>query len=288
MYAINVSRILPQYVRLQVLYLNTSAYSHNDACIPVSWIVSSHRASEAMKNIVSILVYVVFFEDNFTYLRCRGYSFCNPQRSTTPADEWHRSTRTELRIDLLCPLTSDIRVQGPRDLSETSVKGVRRWPGRRTVARLTFSSKSASFDWRRGTRQVVSRMVTAAAGRSLRVGLSSTFLPQDTVRTAQLSAKFVAIASRTSVVERPEHGRIPESAPEQQTHPLTPFVVSSDCMWETSSVCCVSVTVEPSPITLSAEFNSRLINIYSSSELVISVWLAFQIKVSTLGPWPVI
>ena len=25
---------------------------------------------------------------------CRGYSFCNPQLSTTPSDERHKSTRT--------------------------------------------------------------------------------------------------------------------------------------------------------------------------------------------------
>ena len=77
---------------------------------------------------------------------------------------------------------------------------------------------------------MVSRLVTVAAGRSLRVGFSSTFLPQDTFRTAQLSAKFVAVAARTTLVERPEHGRIPLSAPEQQTHPLTPSDVSSDSM----------------------------------------------------------
>ena len=73
---------------------------------------------------------------------------------------------------------------------------------------LTFSCKSKTLDWRRGTRQVVSSLVTVAAGRSLRVGFSSTFLPQDTFRTAQLSAKFIAITARTTLVERPEHGRI--------------------------------------------------------------------------------
>ena len=77
---------------------------------------------------------------------------------------------------------------------------------------------------------VVSRLVTVAAGRSLRVRFSSTFLLQDTFRTAQLSAKFVAITARTSFVERSEHGRIPLSAQEQQTHPLTPSDVGSDSM----------------------------------------------------------
>ena len=55
---------------------------------------------------------------------CRGYSFCNPQRSTTPCDERHRNTRTATRNDLLRLLTSGIGVQELRDLSETSVRGV--------------------------------------------------------------------------------------------------------------------------------------------------------------------
>ena len=147
---------------------------------------------------------------------------------------------------------------------------------------LTFSSKAVTLYWRRGTRQVVSRLVTVAAGRSLPVGVSSTFLPQDTFRTAQLSAKFVAITVRTTLVERLELGPIPLSAPKQQSRPLTPSDVSSDSMWETSSVCCV--TVEPSLITYSPDIYSRIINIYSSSELIIFVWLAIQIKVSPLGP----
>ena len=69
-----------------------------------------------------------------------------------------------------------------------------------------------------------------------------------------------------------------------RSHPPT----SALTLWDTSSDCCVTVTVEPSPFTHSPDYYSRIINIYSSAELVISVWLAFQIKDSPLGPWPVI
>ena len=156
------------------------------------------------------------------------------------------------------------------------------------VASAYELEKAVRLDGPRGTRLDVSRLVTVAAGRSLWVGFSSTFLLQDTFRTAPLSAKFVAITARTWLVERSVHGRIPQSASEQQIQPLTPSDVGSDSMWDTSSDCCVTVTVEPSPFTNWHDYYSRIINIYSSSELVISVWLAFQIKVSPLGPWPVI
>ena len=70
-------------------------------------------------------------------------------------------------------------------------------------------------DIRSAIRNDLQRPVTVAAERSLRVGFSSTLLLQDTFRTVQLSAKFVAITARTSLVERPEHGRTPLSAAEQ-------------------------------------------------------------------------